>query len=196
MEFIMFNDVFKVVYLIEYVAMTIVRTIHTRPYRREEVVVDRKTTIDLILLGFVGVSMLTPIVYIFSSLFDFANYTFPRWTGWLGAVIFAVGIWLLWRSHVDLGRSWTPTLGVREDHHLVTDGVFKYIRHPMYAAHILWGIATPLMLHNWIAGFTFLLFTLVQYFSRVDAEEEMMLEQFGDQYKGYMQNTGRLIPRF
>jgi protein-S-isoprenylcysteine O-methyltransferase Ste14 len=191
----MFGDVFKLVYFIEYVAITIVRTVHTGPYRKEKVAIDRKSTIDLILLALVGLSMLTPLVYIFSPVFDFADYTFPRWTGWLGAVVFAAAIWLLWRSHADLGRSWTPTLGIRDDHHLVTDGVFKYIRHPMYAAHLLWGIATPLMLHNWIAGFAFLLLTLVQYFSRVQAEEQMMMEQFGEEYESYMERTGRITPR-
>lgn len=191
----MFGDVFQLVYLIEYIAIAIVRTIHTRPYRREKVAVDRRTTLDLILLALVGLSMLTPLVYIFSPLFDFADYSLPRWTGWLGAALFAAAIWLLWRSHADLGRSWTPTLGVRDDHRLVTDGVFRYIRHPMYAAHLLWGIATPLMLHNWIAGFTFLLLTAIQYFSRVGAEEQMMLAQFGEKYERYMQRTGRILPR-
>jgi protein-S-isoprenylcysteine O-methyltransferase Ste14 len=191
----MFGDIFKLIYFIEYVLISIVRTIHTRPYRREKVAVDRKTTLDLILLAVVGASMLTPLIYIFSSLFDFADYTLPRWTGWLGMVIFLAAIWLLWRSHVDLGRSWTPTLGVRDDHKLVTQGVFKYIRHPMYAAHILWGIATPLMLHNWIAGFAFLFFSMVQYWSRIGAEERMMIEQFGEQYENYIKHTGRIIPR-
>jgi protein-S-isoprenylcysteine O-methyltransferase Ste14 len=191
----MFGDVLKLVYLIEYIAISVVRTIHTRPYRREKVAVDRKTTIDLILLGLVGLSMLTPLIYIFSSLFDFANYSLPAWAGWVGAVIFAAAIWLLWRSQVDLGRSWTPTLGVREDHRLITDGVFRYIRHPMYAAHLLWGIATPLMLPNWIAGFAFLLLSSVQYLVRIGAEEQMMLEQFGEEYKRYMDRTGRILPR-
>jgi protein-S-isoprenylcysteine O-methyltransferase Ste14 len=77
----------------------------------------------------------------------------------------------------------------------VTGGVFKHIRHPMYAAHLLWGIATPLMLHNWIAGFSFLALSLVQYITRISAEERMMLEQFGEEYSRYMEGTGRLIPR-
>jgi protein-S-isoprenylcysteine O-methyltransferase Ste14 len=79
---------------------------------------------------------------------------------------------------------------------LVTGGVFKYIRHPMYAAHLLWAVAQALMLHNWIAGFSLLVVTIPQYLFRVNAEEQMMLEQFGEQYKNYMQRTGRIIPRF
>lgn len=191
----MFGSVFEPIYLLEYLLISIVRAVHTSPYRREKVAIDKKSTSDMLVLALTGLSMLTPLIYIFSPLLDFANYNLPAWTGWVGTVIFAGAIWLLWRSHADLGRNWTPTLGIREGHRLVTDGVFRYMRHPMYAAHILWGIATPLMLHNWIAGFAFLLLSTLQYLTRVGAEERMMLEQFGDQYREYMQTTGRLIPR-
>jgi protein-S-isoprenylcysteine O-methyltransferase Ste14 len=191
----MFDSIIKTVYLIEYILITIVRGIQTRPYRRLRVDVDKKTTLDLVLLGFAAISMILPLVYLFSSWLDFADYSIPEWLGWVGAALFAVGIWMLWRSHADLGRNWTPTLGIRDEHQLVTDGIFKSIRHPMYAAHILWAIANVMMLPNWLAGYAFLIFPAVQYLSRVKLEEQMMIEQFGEQYESYMQRTGRLMPR-
>jgi protein-S-isoprenylcysteine O-methyltransferase Ste14 len=115
--------------------------------------------------------------------------------GWVGAVFFAAGIWMLWRSHADLGRNWTPTLGLRDGHQLVTDGIFKHIRHPMYSAHLLWAIATAMMLPNWLAGFAFLIVSIAQYATRLNAEEQMMIEQFGDEYRDYMKRTGRFFPR-
>lgn len=102
---------------------------------------------------------------------------------------------MLWRSHADLGRNWTPTLSLRDEHTLVTDGVYKHIRHPMYAAHYLWAIANVLMLPNWLAGYAFLVASVLQVVTRIKAEEEMMIEQFGEQYESYMNKTGRLIPR-
>lgn len=65
----------------------------------------------------------------------------------------------------------------------------------MYAAHLLWGIAQALMLHNWIAGFSLLIVVIPQYLLRFRAEEQMMLEKFGDQYHHYMRKTGRIIPK-
>lgn len=192
----MFNSIFKIVYFIEFVLISIVRSTQTTRYRKLNTAIDRRSSLDMLLLALAGIGMLVPLVYVFSSLLDFANYQLPEWTGWLGAVLFAMAIWLLWRSHVDLGRNWTPTLAIRDEHRLITDGVFKYIRHPMYAAHLLWAVAQALMLHNWIAGFSLLVVTIPQYLSRVNAEEEMLLEQFGEQYKDYMQRTGRIIPRF
>ena len=190
----MFNSVFKIVYFVEFLIMSVVRKVHTAKYRTLKTVLDRKTLLDMVLLGLAGIGMLIPLVYVFSSALDFVDYALPNWFGWVGVALFGLAIWLLWRSHVDLGRNWTPTLGIRDEHTLVTEGVFRYIRHPMYAAHLLWAIAQVLMLHNWIAGYALLVVTVPVYLLRVDDEEQMMLEQFGEGYREYMQRTGRIIP--
>jgi len=78
----------------------------------------------------------------------------------------------------------------------VTDGIYKFIRHPIYAAHILWGIAGVLLLHNWIVGWSGLILFVLVYLLRVPHEEKLMLDKFGDAYQEYMQTTGRIIPRF
>ena len=146
-------------------------------------------------LGFI----VLPLIYIFSSRLTFAD--FHLHTGlvpgtWIaGSLVFAAALWLLWRSHVDLDRNWTPTLQIKNNHALVTEGVFKYIRHPMYASHILWGVAQLLLLHNWIAGPAMLVLMLPFYLYRVPREEKMMLEQFGDEYRAYRVKTGGFLPR-
>jgi protein-S-isoprenylcysteine O-methyltransferase Ste14 len=40
-----------------------------------------------------------------------------------------LAVWLFWRSHADLGRNWSPSLELREGHELVTEGVYRYVRH-------------------------------------------------------------------
>ncbi len=191
----MTTSIFKLVYFIELILISVVRGIGTSKYRKLTTEVDRTTLPDQILLGFNGIAMMLPLFYIFSSWFDFADFTLPDWLRWIGVVLFAGAAILLWKTHRDLGRNWTPTLGIRDDHTLVTEGIFKSIRHPMYAAHLLWGLAQPLILTNWIVGFSFLVTQLLQYLLRIKAEEQMMLDQFGDQYQDYMNNTGRFLPR-
>jgi len=191
----MFNSIFKIVYFVEVMIASIVRTISTAKYRKLNVTLDKKTKIDVIFLVLSGIGMLVPIIYVLSSILDFANYDLPNWIGWIGAVLFGFSIWLLWRSHADLGKNWTPTLGIRSEHKLITDGVFKYIRHPMYSAHLLWAIAQVLLLHNWIAGYSFLIIAVPLYLLRVKNEEKMITEQFGEEYREYMKRTGRVIPR-
>jgi len=192
----MFNSVFKVVYFVELVIISIVRKIYTAKFKKSKLLVDKKTIHDLIFLGLNGIGMLVPIVFVFSTVLDFANYYHPEWLKWIGAVLFGFAIWLLWRSHADLGKNWTPTLGICKDHGLITSGVFKYIRHPMYAAHLIWAVAQIMLLANWIAGYSFLLFQIPLYLFRVKNEENMMLSHFGDKYCEYMSKTGRFIPRF
>ena len=191
----MFNSVFKIVYFVQFLLITAVRESHTAQVRTLKTVLDRKTLPDRVLLGLAGMGMLTPLVYVFSSVLDFADYALPTWLGYVGIVLFSLAICLLWCSHAKLGRNWTPTPGIRNDHSLVTDGVYKYIRHPMYAAHWLWAIAQVFMLHNWIAGYSFLIAIVPHYFMRVNEEEQMMLSQFGEEYRAYMEKTRRLIPR-
>jgi protein-S-isoprenylcysteine O-methyltransferase Ste14 len=66
----------------------------------------------------------------------------------------------------------------------------------MYASQWLWVIAQPLLLQNWIAGFLNLLVFIPFYFLRVKAEEQMMMETFGDQYRVYREKVGGVLPRF
>ena len=191
----MFNSLFKIIYFIELLIATIIRKFYERKFIQLEVKAQKKSTIELIFLGMNGIGMIVPIVYVFSSWLDFANYDLPDWLGWVGVALFAFAIWLLGRSHYDLGKNWTPTVAIRHDHELITAGVFKYIRHPMYSAHLIWAIAQIFILHNWIAGYSFIIVQVPFYFVRIKHEEAFMMEQFGEAYKDYMKRTDRLIPK-
>ncbi len=140
-----------------------------------------------------------PLVYLLTPWLDWADYGLPTALsaalGALGAVVFALALWLLWRSHADLGRNWTPMLEIRPGHQLVTGGVFRYIRHPMYAAHWLWSAAQALLLQNWIAGFLGVVAFVPLLVVRIPTEERMMLAQFGEEYRAYQARTGALVPR-
>jgi len=179
----------------------VVRGVYVRRHGKPTITDDLNTGLDKLLLLLSGVGMqLIPIVYLLFGWLDFADYGLPRAAslalGVVGALVFAVGVWLLWRSHAELGRNFSPALQIVEDHALVTDGVFRRIRHPMYSAHLLWAIAQMLLLQNWIAGPAFLVMQIPFYLRRIPAEERMMLGQFGEEYREYMGRTGRLFPRF
>ncbi len=78
---------------------------------------------------------------------------------------------------------------------LVTNGPYRFIRHPMYAAIFLIGIGISLHSANWIVALAYLLPVTGMYLFRISDEEEMMIEQFGDEYREYMRRTGRLVPK-
>lgn len=142
-----------------------------------------------------GLAILIPVAHVFTRWLSFADYGLPPWAGWIGIIIFAVALWLLQRSHADLGQNWRMTTELREEHRLITGGISQYIRHPMYSAHWLGGIAQVLLIHNWISGPASLVIIIPIYVLRVRREERMMLEKFGEEYRRYMKRTGRIMPR-
>jgi protein-S-isoprenylcysteine O-methyltransferase Ste14 len=148
------------------------------------------------LLGLLWVVMIVlPLIYSVTGWLDFADYTLPVLMGWLGVALMACALFVFARAHVDLKSNWSPTLEIFEGHTLVTSGIYRYIRHPMYASQWIWVIAQILLLWNWVAGPTDLLFFIPFYILRVRAEEKMMLDTFGDQYHEYMKKTGAVIPK-
>ena len=61
-----------------------------------------------------------------------------------GLVCLAAGLWFFHRSHADLGTNWSLTLEVREKHQLVTGGIYRRVRHPMYMALFLYSVGQAL----------------------------------------------------
>ena len=185
----------KIVFLVCFVATGIVRNYYQRKTQENTIIDNRKTPLESRLLSFVSLGMFfLPAIYIFTPLLNFANYTLPLWLNVLGIVTFAFAIWLFWRSHHDLGKNWSVTLQIREQHILITNGIYQVIRHPMYTSIWLWAIAQGLLLTNWIAGLSGVISFGTLYFFRLNYEEEMMLEKFGEQYQTYRQKTKQLIP--
>jgi protein-S-isoprenylcysteine O-methyltransferase Ste14 len=139
--------------------------------------------------------LLLPLLYFFTPLLSFADYQLPWFVRWAGAVVMVASLWLFWRSHVDLGQNWSVSLELRENHQLVSHGVYQRIRHPMYASIWLWGLAQGLMLANWFAGWSVIPVFAAMYFIRMPREERLMCDEFGDAYRNYARRTGRVFPR-
>jgi protein-S-isoprenylcysteine O-methyltransferase Ste14 len=147
----------------------------------------------LLLISLSGLGIL-PLLYIATGFPRFADYAFRPALGWLG-VLFAVAALLLFQmTHRALGQNWSVTLQLRQNHKLITTGIYRKIRHPMYTAFWLWAVAQACLLPNWIAGLAGLVGFGSLFFGRVRREEQMMLETFGDDYRHYMSRTYRIIP--
>ena len=188
--------VFVWIYFAAIVIEMIIRAPLNKKRKAEKMNVRRVTSQETIILFLLLIAMLIlPLVYVFSNWLAFANYTLHAWTGWLGVIILAGALFVFWRAHADLGLNWSPTLEIREKHELITKGIYGIIRHPMYASQWLWVIAQPLLLQNWIAGWLNFLIFVVFYALRVKAEEQLMIEQFGDDYRAYMKKVGAVFPK-
>ena len=114
-----------------------------------------------------------------------------RWTG-VGLALIA-GSLLVWMFRT-LGRNLTDTVVTRKQHTLVTTGPYRWVRHPMYASAALAIVGNSLVAANWylfVVGCLALLLLVI----RTRKEEQNLIAKFGDDYRNYMQQTGRFVPR-
>ena len=186
----------NIVFLIGFIIYVVIRGIFEQKSKGNEQLVSRTDRRELLLMVIVALgTMVLPILYLFTSLLRFANYRLPVFLPWVGAVLMVAALWLFWRSHSDLGKHWSRTLEIQKGHQLVRHGVYRLVRHPMYAAIWLFSLAQGLLLENWLAGWSAFVAVAILYFVRVPHEERMMLEFFGQDYRDYMQQTGRIFPR-
>jgi protein-S-isoprenylcysteine O-methyltransferase Ste14 len=167
--------------------------IHRARRRRKT---DKGDARDRLLIALVGVGQIAlPLLFVWTRALDFADRAQPSACLPLGAVAMAAGLWLFWRSHVDLGDNWSVTLEIDSMHRLVTRGVYRRVRHPMYTSFLVSGLGQALLLANWIAGPAALVAVALLVRVRLPREEAMMIEAFGDDYRGYVRRTGTLVPR-
>jgi protein-S-isoprenylcysteine O-methyltransferase Ste14 len=185
----------KFVFVMLAIGWFLIRYQHARRSRRETVLRTargpRETALLLVSLSGLGV---VPFVYIATSFPRLAAYAFQPSRAWLGLFFAAASLLMFQLTHRALGRNWSVSLDVREGHQLITDGIYRKVRHPMYTAFWLWAVAQALLLPNWVAGFSGIVGFGILFFGRVAREEQMMLETFGDRYRAYMARTYRIIP--
>ena len=116
----------------------------------------------------------------------------------LGLAMFSLGGYLRFMSRRQLMRAGLTMLGSSrlvtvEGQRLVTDGLYRRIRHPLYLGEITRNLGFTLILTSGY-GFALVLLGSVFLLFRIPREERMMLEEFGDEYREYMRRTWRLIP--
>lgn len=188
-------SVAKLTFVLLAVGWYAIRFEHARRSRRVAVRRNSRDSREnaLLLISLSGLGIL-PLLYVATAFPRFADYTFRPAQAWIG-VLFAVAALLLFQmTHRALGRNWSVTLQLRQDHKLITSGIYRKIRHPMYTAFWLWAVAQACLLPNWFAGFAGLVGFGVLFIGRIGREERMMLETFGDDYREYMSKTYRIIP--
>ncbi|MFC1530209.1 protein-S-isoprenylcysteine O-methyltransferase [Gemmatimonadota bacterium] len=193
----MSQEIFNWVWFVLLIVIITVRKVHERKAGQHSSLKETPL-LEAILMMLWGIAAcVLPAIFIFSSWFDFADFPggVQPVAGYTGSVLFLISIWLLHRSHTDLGVLWSPSVEPDSEHRLVTGGVYKLVRHPMYAVHVVWGIAQIMLIPNLIAGPLALILILLVISMRIPREEQSMIEQFGEEYRQYMNKTSRIIPR-
>jgi protein-S-isoprenylcysteine O-methyltransferase Ste14 len=173
----------------------VIRLPHARRSRRTPVARSDRgpREIALLLISLTGLGIL-PLLYVATGFPRFADYNFRPAQSLLGVAVAVAALAMFYLTHRALGRNWSVTLEVRQTHKLVTEGVYRHVRHPMYTAFWLWAVAQALLLPNWVAGLSGLIGFGILYFFRVGLEERLMVDTFGEEYRAYMARSARLVP--
>jgi protein-S-isoprenylcysteine O-methyltransferase Ste14 len=159
-----------------------------------QVVKSLKGPLERVLLACMTVGFVLTLLWLATPVLRFADYSLRPVAFVAGVACLAVGLWCLYKSHADLGANWSVTLEVREKQQLVTHGIYRHVRHPMYLALMLYSSGLALVLPNWVAGPSYLVAVALLVSLRLGPEERMMLDVFGNNYASYMARTKRLIP--
>lgn len=121
------------------------------------------------------------------------------WTNpmiWIGVLLIVVGLDFRFGAMIHAGKSFTHQISriKRSDHRLVTDGIYKYIRHPGYLGFLLFAIGTQVYLSNVISPIAFAITLWIFFYYRIIDEEHLLLSFFGEEYAQYRSKTPTYIP--
>jgi protein-S-isoprenylcysteine O-methyltransferase Ste14 len=136
------------------------------------------------------------LAYVISpSSVQLATFPLPTWVRWLGIVTGFLCSFLMYWTLSSLGKNLTDTVVTRAEATLVTQGPYRWVRHPFYVTTALLMASVTVLAANWLIGAGSVL-VLGLLAVRTPKEERMLIEKFGQQYRDYMSKTGRFIPRF
>ncbi len=117
----------------------------------------------------------------------------PALTGWPGALILALGVGLRAVAFLHLGRFYDPAVTLHDDHQLITTGLYRYARHPLYAGSLYLFLGFPLAFSS-AAGLALFFVLPVPVFAwRIRVEERALAERFGDAWRDYARRTPALF---
>lgn len=116
-----------------------------------------------------------------------------RWLSLVGFMLSTPGLIIYLTARMTLGRLFSKTLVIVEGHELITHGIYEHVRHPSYTGSILFFLGLPL-LFNSVLGFVLVLPMILMVLLRIPIEENMLLREFGEEYREYMKRTKKLIP--
>jgi protein-S-isoprenylcysteine O-methyltransferase Ste14 len=126
--------------------------------------------------------------YFRARIFRNENYEY------LGLIVIGIGILIRFFAVNSLGKFFTVDVTIRQEHQLKKDGFYKIVRHPSYSGSILSFVGFGISLNNWISLFVVTIAVFTAFMKRIRIEENVLQNQFGEEYTRYAKKTYRLIP--
>ena len=112
----------------------------------------------------------------------------------MGIILMLLGGIIMIISRLTLGIFGTPTVTNTEQHKLITNRTYRYVRHPIYLSMIILMMGYSLSFCSFLSTLFYTISLIIFVMSRIKIEEKQLLDLFGKEYSEYMNRTKRLLP--
>jgi protein-S-isoprenylcysteine O-methyltransferase Ste14 len=138
---------------------------------------------------------LSPLAYLLNPAWmEWSKMGLPEAMRWLGAGVGIVCVGLIYWLFSSIGSGITATSATRRQHTLVTRGPYRWVRHPLYTVGSAMFLSFGMIADNWFIALLGII-TFIIMAIRTPREEANLIEKFGNEYREYMQRTGRFFPK-
>jgi len=161
---------------------------HAKPNQRREPIGSRLLHVVPLLVAAWLLWGRVPLPFLNDRLFPWA-----RWIFWVAAFVTASGLLFTVWARLHLGRNWSGTVTIKQDHELVDTGPYALVRHPIYTGLLLAFIGSAVAWGEW-RGVLAVLIAVVSLWRKLRLEERWMTERFGERYRAYCEQVPALVP--
>jgi protein-S-isoprenylcysteine O-methyltransferase Ste14 len=168
-----------------------IESVRREPEQRHKTISKAAMFLTVAILGYLASIALYMVAPPWTA---WSHIALPTWLRWLGVLGAASSTLLVAWIHRELGRQHSAELAIQEEHALVTTGPYARTRHPMYTVLNMFSLSIALTTSDLLV-ILFAALVVVPFPWIARAEEEMLLETFGDDYREYMERTGRFFPK-
>jgi protein-S-isoprenylcysteine O-methyltransferase Ste14 len=184
-----FYEAFFPVVWIVFVVYWQIKAADTKTTERLEPAASRIFRILIFLIAIVLLAVPhIPLPWLYVQLWPQGYFPF-----WLGAAITVAGLLFAIWARVHLGRNWSRSVTIKQDHELITTGPYGIVRHPIYTG-MLAGFLGMAIAISQVRGFIVFVLIFLVFWLKFRMEEKWMRSQFGETYATYARHTAALVP--
>ncbi len=166
-----------------------IKAVNTKTTQRLEPVASRILRVFVFLIAIVLLSTTRiPLRGLYLQLWPVGFWPF-----WLGAALMITGLLFAVWAREHLGRNWSRSVTIKQDHELITSGPYAVVRHPIYTGILTGFLGTAIALSQ-VRGFIAFVLIFLVFWIKLRMEEQWMRSQFGETYATYAHRTAALVP--
>ena len=199
------NDLFfRIAYVLLWIMFIVARLVPSRNVpavrrsRKERIKAMKQEGMYIFLLIFLATygNFIVGALYLLNPPWILWSYLYlPLELRTVGLILGIVSLPYVYWVGRTLANYYSYTVEIQKGYKLITTGPYRRVRHPLYTATLLFLVGLVLVSDNWLF-LVILLIMIPGIYVRIEKEERMLIEEFGDEYRAYMKRTGRLLPRF